>query len=41
MSSNNESILKTITVALSLCLVCSVIVSASAVILRPEQAVNE
>ena len=41
MSSNNESILKTITVALALCLVCSVIVSASAVMLRPEQAVNE
>ncbi len=41
MSSNNESIQKTVTVALVLCLVCSVIVSASAVILRPEQAVNE
>ena len=41
MSSNNESIRKTVTVAMVLCLVCSVIVSASAVILRPEQAVNE
>ena len=41
MSSNNESIRKTVTVAMVLCLVCSVVVSASAVILRPEQAVNE
>ena len=41
MSSSNESIQKTITVALLLCLVCSVVVSASAVILRPAQAVNE
>ena len=41
MSSSNESIQKTVTVALLLCLVCSVVVSASAVILRPAQAVNE
>ncbi len=41
MSSNNESIQKTVTVALVLCLVCSVIVSAAAVVLRPAQAVNE
>ena len=41
MSSNNESIRKTVTVALVLCLVCSVVVSASAVMLRPAQAVNE
>lgn len=41
MSSNNESIPKTVTVALFLCLFCSVVVSAAAVILRPAQAVNE
>ena len=41
MSSNNESVQKTITVALVLCLVCAVFVSAAAVILRPAQAVNE
>ena len=41
MSSSNESIQKTVTVALLLCLVCSVVVSASAVMLRPAQAVNE
>ena len=41
MSSSNESIQKTVAVALLLCFVCSVIVSASAVILRPAQAVNE
>jgi Na+-transporting NADH:ubiquinone oxidoreductase subunit C len=41
VSSNNESVQKTITVALVLCLVCAVFVSAAAVILRPAQAVNE
>ena len=41
MSSSNESIRKTVTVALVLCLVCSVVVSAAAVLLRPAQAVNE
>ena len=41
MSSNNESVQKTITVALILCLVCAVFVSSAAVILRPAQAVNE
>lgn len=41
MSSNNESVQKTVTVALVLCLVCSVVVSAAAVLLRPVQAVNE
>ena len=41
MSSNNESVKKTVTVALVLCLVCSVVVSAAAVVLRPVQAVNE
>ncbi|MGB0359276.1 MAG: Na(+)-translocating NADH-quinone reductase subunit C [Litorivicinaceae bacterium] len=41
MSSSNESIQKTVTVALLLCLVCAVVVSSAAVILRPAQAVNE
>ena len=41
MSSSNESIQKTVTVALVLCLVCSVVVSAAAVLLRPAQVVNE
>lgn len=41
MSSSNESVQKTVTVALVLCLVCSVVVSAAAVLLRPVQAVNE
>ena len=41
MSSSNESVQKTVTVALVLCLACSVVVSAAAVLLRPVQAVNE
>jgi len=41
VSSNNESVQKSITVALVLCLVCAVFVSSAAVILRPAQAVNE
>ncbi|MDB9862771.1 Na(+)-translocating NADH-quinone reductase subunit C [Litorivicinus sp.] len=41
MSSNNESVKKTILVALALCLVCSVIVSVAAVMFRPAQAINE
>jgi len=41
VSSSNESVQKTVTVALVLCLVCSVVVSAAAVLLRPVQAVNE
>jgi len=41
VSSNNESVQKTVTVALVLCLVCAVVVSSAAVILRPAQAVNE
>ena len=41
MSSSSESTQMTVTVALVLCLVCSIIVSAAAVILRPAQAVNE
>lgn len=38
---NNESIKKTIIVTLLLCIVCSVIVSAAAVLLRPTQIANK
>ena len=37
----NESIAKTLTVALTLCVVCAVVVSAAAVILRPTQQANK
>lgn len=40
MSSNNDSIKKTLTVALSLCVVCSVVVSGAAVSLRSKQQFN-
>lgn len=40
MASNN-SIKKTLTVALSLCIVCSVVVSTAAVVLRPTQQMNQ
>ena len=40
MSSSNESIKKTLVVALSVCLVCSVIVSGAAVALREKQNFN-
>lgn len=40
MSSSNESIKKTLVVALSVCLVCSVIVSGAAVALREQQNFN-
>lgn len=39
--SNNDSIKKTIIVTLLLCIVCSVIVSAAAVLLRPTQVANK
>ncbi len=39
--SNNDSIKKTIIVTLLLCIVCSVIVSAAAVLLRPAQVANK
>lgn len=39
--SSNDSIKKTITVTLLLCIVCSVIVSAAAVLLRPAQVANK
>jgi Na+-transporting NADH:ubiquinone oxidoreductase subunit C len=38
---DNDSIGKTLLVTLSLCLVCAVVVSASAVMLRPLQAANQ
>ncbi len=41
MSSNKESVQRTVIVALALCLVCSVVVSAAAVALRPAQKINE
>ncbi|MEP0072306.1 MAG: Na(+)-translocating NADH-quinone reductase subunit C, partial [Marinomonas sp.] len=41
MASNNDSIQKTITVALALCLVCSIFVAAAAVGLKPIQSANK
>lgn len=41
MSKGNDSIQKTITVALSLCLVCSIVVSGAAVLLKPIQQANK
>ncbi len=41
MSANKDSIGKTITVATLLCVVCSVIVSAAAVLLKPMQVANK
>ena len=41
MSSNNDTIGKTITVALLLCIVCSVIVSGAAIALKPAQVANK
>ena len=37
----NDSISKTFGVALALCVVCAVVVSSAAVILRPTQEVNK
>ena len=39
--SSNDSIKKTLIVAFSLCIVCSVIVSTAAVMLKPAQEVNK
>jgi len=39
--SSNDSIRKTLIVAFSLCIVCSVIVSAAAVMLKPAQEINK
>ena len=41
MSSSNESIGKVLTVAIALCLVCSVVVSSAAVLLRDAQQANK
>lgn len=41
MSKSNDSISKTLTVAFVLCLVCAVIVSVSAVALKPQQIANQ
>ncbi len=41
MSSSNESIKKVLTVAIALCLVCSVVVSSAAVLLRDAQQANK
>lgn len=40
MSANNESFSKTIIVAIALCLVCSVVVSSAAVLLKDKQVIN-
>ena len=39
--SSNDSIKKTLIVAFSLCIVCSVIVSTAAVMLKPAQQANQ
>ncbi len=39
--SSNDSIGKTLKVAIALCIVCSVIVSAAAVVLKPAQEINK
>ncbi|MEM5528512.1 Na(+)-translocating NADH-quinone reductase subunit C [Gammaproteobacteria bacterium AS21] len=41
MAANNDSIGRTITVTVLLCVVCSVIVSAAAVLLKPQQLINK
>ena len=41
MSSNKESLGGIVSVALALCVVCSVVVSAAAVVLKPAQEVNK
>ncbi|EHR40123.1 Na(+)-translocating NADH-quinone reductase subunit C [Alishewanella jeotgali] len=41
MSSNNDSISKTLIVVISLCLVCAIVVSTAAVQLRPTQQANK
>jgi len=38
---NNDTIKKTVTVALTLCVVCSVVVSTASVLLRPTQVANK
>ncbi len=41
MASSNDTIGKTVTVAVVLCVICSIIVSAAAVLLRPAQLANK
>lgn len=41
MSANKESLKSVLTVALGLCIVCSVIVSSAAVVLKPQQEANK
>ena len=41
MSSNKESLGGIVSVALALCVVCSIVVSAAAVVLKPAQEVNK
>lgn len=41
MSSNNDTIGKTIIVTVLLCVICSVVVSAAAVMLKPMQVANK
>jgi len=41
MSANNDTIGKTVTVTVLLCVICSVVVSAAAVILKPKQVANK
>ncbi len=41
MSANNDTISKTLTVSISLCVVCAVFVSAAAVALKPKQEANK
>ena len=40
MASNNDSIKKTLFVVIALSLVCSIIVSTAAVVLKPKQQAN-
>ena len=41
MSANNETLSRVLTVALGLCIVCSVVVSTAAVALKPQQEANK
>ena len=41
MAAKNDSVLRTFTVALLICLVCAVVVATAAVMLRPVQEVNK
>ena len=41
MSANGEGLGRVLTVALGLCLVCSVVVSTAAVLLKPAQQANK